>query len=247
MFSFLNRVQEFLIFYANEALLIVFWAFLLSIVSMLVYKFFSPQERLKKLKKEQQLIQEKMKDEELMEEQAVPMAKKLLVVSSKRLSLTFFPALLSGLPILLMWGFLSFHFDRQAPKVGEKVAVYLYPKNAAVSLGEQEVSPDEEGKGIIAWPEKKELGVKDQSGLLAFTLHANQPEYFINQWRWWNLFIPSPYGYISKESHLNALWMELPIKEYLPFGPWWVRSWFAIFVLAMFLFSITIKTVLKIE
>jgi hypothetical protein len=240
-------IQNYLSVYANDYVIILFWALVLSTISMLIYKLTSPQQRLKELKVKQKEIQELMKDDDLMEEQAIPMAGKLLKVSFKRVSLTCLPAILSGIPILLMWGILSYNFDRSAPQAGDVISMNVYPAVEGVYVNNEFLAPNGEGDIAINWPSIGNLKMDDPQGHGIFDINRTKPEYFINKWQWWNVIIPSPYGYISNNADVEMIWINLPMREYLTFGPWWLRSWFVIFVLGMISFSMMIKFVFKIE
>ncbi len=243
----IESIQSSLSYYANDGVIILFWALVLSVVSMLIYKLTSPQERLRVLKQEQKEIQELMKDEEVMEEQAVSLAGKLLKVSFRRVCLTFFPAIMSGVPILLMWGFLSYNFDRATPQGGDIISMNISPTVEGVYVNNQFLASDKEGDIAFNWPSEGNLRMGDRHGREIFDVNRSKPEYFINKWQWWNAIIPSPYGYISKNADVDMIWINLPMREYFSFGPWWLRSWFVIFVLGMITFSFLIKFAFKIE
>lgn len=247
MRDFFDGIQSALSVYASDVVIILFWALVLSVISMLIYKLTSPQKRLRILKEEQKEIQQLMKDDEVMEEQAISLAGKLLKVSFRRVCLTCLPAVLSGIPILLMWGFLSYNFDRETPQAGDVISMNISPAVEGVYVNNQFLAPDNKGEIAVNWPSEGNLMMGDRQGHEIFDVNRSKPEYFINKWKWWNVIIPSPYGYIGKNANVDMIWINLPMKEYLTFGPWWLRSWFVVFVLGMITFSLLIKYTFKIE
>jgi hypothetical protein len=42
--------------------------------------------------------------------------------------------------------------------------------------------------------------------------------------QWWNSLIGNPIGYLPESSPLEWIDLDLPEKEYLPFGPTWLRA-----------------------
>lgn len=125
--------------------------------------------------------------------------------------------------------------------------MYTSPHVEGLYINEEFVSANQSGELAVLWPEEQFLKMGDSEGHNIFKVSTAKPEYFINKWQWWNVLIPSPYGYLSKNSDVEMVWINLPMKEYLSFGPWWIRSWFTIFVAGMITFSLLIKLTFKIE
>ena len=85
----------------SDQLRLVTWASLSGVLSMLLYKFTSPQMRIRELDAEAAAIRKSLAAYDGEFAEALPLIRSNLTVALKRLRAAFAPALLSGLPILL--------------------------------------------------------------------------------------------------------------------------------------------------
>lgn len=228
--------------------MLLLWGGILGGVSMGVYGWVSNQKQLQKLNKEIKSIHDQLEDESFAREQGGEAARALLRLAVKRVRLTCFPALLSSLPILVMWGFLFHHFDPRLPEEGEEVAFALFPPASAVMVNQKYMEVKEGDEWRLTWPKKEgALQIKDAKGKLIHSVNLEQPAVQLKKMQWWNIFMPSPYGYLQEDSGIQELRLYLPSKEYLLFGPLWMRSWLTPFFAGLLGVSWGLKYLLKIE
>jgi hypothetical protein len=78
-----------------------------------------------------------------------------------------------------------------------------------------------------------------------FWLSAPVPT--IHKRQWWNALIGNPLGYLPDSSRLEWIELGLPQREYLPFGPAWLRAWYVVFFGVLLAASLAIKVGARIE
>lgn len=83
------------------------WSALTSVVVMLLYRRWSPQDKMTGMIEEMGKLQKKMFSLQASPEEATAASLEYLRLSLKRIGMTFVPMLLSSLPALLVWGALD--------------------------------------------------------------------------------------------------------------------------------------------
>jgi hypothetical protein len=69
----------------------------------------------------------------------------------------------------------------------------------------------------------------------------------IHKKQWWNTLIGNPLGYLPDDGAIEAIAFDLPEKDYLGFGPGWLRPWYVLFFTILVIGSLAIKIVGRIE
>src|SRR3546814_14368405 len=64
--------------------------------------------------------------------------------------------------------------------------------------------------------------------------------------QWWNVLIANPLGYLAADSPLELVEIDLPRREVLPFGPWWLRTWEFVFFTTLVAASLAIKLLFRL-
>lgn len=63
-------------------------------------------------------------------------------------------------------------------------------------------------------------------------LPPEHPAPVVHKRQWWNALIGNPAGYLPPQGPAEAIYLDLPKKQMLAFGPDWMRGWeFLYFVL----------------
>jgi hypothetical protein len=69
----------------------------------------------------------------------------------------------------------------------------------------------------------------------------------IHKWQWWNALIGNPVGYLPNNASVDWIKVALPDKEYLGFGPHWLRGWEMPFFISLIVVSIAVKIWWRID
>ncbi len=242
-----------LLFAADRALIplpvplrIVLWSAAAAALSMLLYRLFSGQQRLARLQQEMAEIQAQLTDFRGELGELWPLIGRNLALSGRRLALTLLPATLAGLPILAVLAFLSNAFDAELPRPGDPVELRV------ITAPEYQVPPLTfeggraealgEGRFRIAWPSPAHpLTIRDSDGTPLLRLPLETPVRTVAQRAWWNAFIGNPAGYLPAPGYIEAIELELPQPQVLPFGPGWLRGWLVPALVVMIAVSLWLK------
>lgn len=222
---------------------LIIWGFLAAIVSMTIYTLCSPQLYLTALEQKIKTLQKQLIKST---EPNFQLMRQLIGLSFKRLYLCLLPAIIASLPILQLWGFLHYQYAHQTPKLGQTIQIYINPKQT-LYINNQLVKNAKPEPIQFIWPDKKFITLQTLDKQLVTQINTKHPQSYLHKRPWWYLFLPSPYGYLSSNAPVNEIYLLLPSKSYLSFGPTWLASWMTIFICAIIIFSLLIKWMLRIK
>jgi predicted AlkP superfamily phosphohydrolase/phosphomutase len=174
---------------------IVLWGVLASLGSMLIYKLTSNQTRIAELKDQGLEIRKKLNTFDGNPAELWPLLGRNLAIAGRHLGLTFFPAMISSIPVILVLIWMSNAFDASFPPAGEAVWIEAIP-DATHQLpplrwegGEVEAG-EKPGNWTVSWPEAEEpMRLVDSDGIVLLTLPSEAPVSTVHQRRWWNNLI----------------------------------------------------------
>ena len=236
LFAWLDQVMS---GFAAPTLRLVIWGLVGAVLSMGLYWLFSPQGKLTDVKMRALAARQKLNafDGEFAE--AWPLMRSMLGLSLRQLGMTTLPALLASLPVLALIVWLGTAYGYGLPESQGAVEVETTP--AVEAQGKVQIldnaSPDNPPRLVVTDP---------GGGLISeFSLAAPVPT--IHKKQWWNTLIGNPLGYLPDDGEIDAISFDLPEKDYLGFGPGWLRPWYVLFFTILVLGSLAIKMVGRIE
>ena len=223
---------------------LVLWAVVAAIASMALYRVTSNQAKLGAIKAEMgQLRQEIAAFDGPMSEMWGLVGRNLRL-ALRQVWVTFVPAVIASLPVLFLLVWVSGHFDATMPRPGEQVAIAALTDDGAPAADlrwQGEAQADGEGRWTVAWPaagQHLELRGADDQAVLSLPPPA--PVGVVHQRRWWNTLLGNPAGYLPP-GPVDTVEIGLPTREYLPFGPSWLRGWIPLFFAVMIAVSLLLK------
>jgi hypothetical protein len=249
----LSWVDDMLSVVFPSTLRIALWGVLASFGSMLIYKWTSNQTRIAELKAQSLEIRKKLNkfDGDLGE--LWPLLGRNFAVAGRHLGLTFVPALIASVPVLVVLVWMSNAVDASFPPPGERVVIEAVP-DATHQVpplrwegGEVEYG-DVHGTWTISWPAKQApMRLVDSDGVTLLALPTAAPVSTVHQRRWWNKLIGNPAGYLPSPGDVDAVVLALPRQEFLPFGPQWLRGWIALFFAVVIIASLSLKFLWRLQ
>lgn len=163
----------------------------------------------------------------------------LLRLNSRHLRLSFIPALLAGLPLLLILPWLSNQFSLTWPTTGSAVQICadgLIANQPLPRWSDDEARWDASTQcWALPWPDAAApVGLTWENQTLhslpgahpATIVHPRQPLF--------NALIANPAGYLSDAAPLNALQIDMPQLDLHAWGPSWLRGWLFCYFGSMF-------------
>jgi hypothetical protein len=231
---------------------VVLYALLSAWVSMAIYRRWSRQEELAELATATRALRQELSGYDGPFDGLMLRVRQLLRLSGRHLRLSFVPAMLGGLPLLLLLPWLSNQFGYALPQAGTPVQIQaeeLQQTTAALTWTDPRVSWDADTQSwTVFWPgadQPIELRQGEQT-LLSLPLaaasdvvHPRMPLF--------NLLIGNPAGYLPDSAPMSALRLDLPEQQLHGVGPTWLRSWLTVYLAAVVLFSLWFKWRWKLQ
>jgi hypothetical protein len=226
------------------------WGVLAGLLTMLVYRRLSNQERIQALKAQQKSAQREIADFDGELGDLFPLIRHALGLGMRQLGLALGPALLATIPVLFLLVWVAGNFGYRLPDAGSAVQVTApEPPGSAPALSwrpAEGATATPEGWNV-AWPESGPGLELRESELVLLRLPIEEPVPVIHKRQWWNLFMANPIGYLPDEAGIDMVQMALPQQQFLALGPGWMRGWMFTFFGVFLLSSIAFKIILKID
>ena len=240
-------------------LALAFWALVSAWLSMWVYRRFSSQDEMAALKPQLKAVQARLSKYDGEFSGLLPLIRENFRLSGKQIMLALGPALLAGVPVLFVLVWISNAYGVTMPPAGEPVEVHaVVAAGAGVDANasdwrwrgtEAEVlqSMDEAGHAwSIAWP-RADASLVTEDGDKIIVLPLARPAPVVHQRKWWNVLIGNPAGYLDGDSPAEAVYLDLPKQQMLPFGPGWMRGWEFLYFLLLIAGSLGLKFIWRIH
>ena len=215
---------------------LILWGIVAGGVSMGLYRALSAQERIGRTKAELARLRERLEAHDGDFASAASLIGSLLRTALHQVGLVAWPAILSSLPLLALICWLSSAYGYTFPQPGTIPTVRTMP-------------PQLRGEWIAGV--RTEAFAKHQPSPRILVANGNQeivadvalalPVPIIHKWQWWNALIGNPVGYLPSTAAVDSIEVALPNRQYLRFGPAWLRGWEAPFFLSVIVVSIAVK------
>jgi len=240
-----SAIDGLLVFLPETARLIV-WATLCAILSMYLYLKLSKQDEIGTLKQQSIAARKALNAYEGSEfDEMLPLAKRVLMLSGKHFMVVIGPAILSSLPALMLIVWVSNQFGALPPVPGSSVDIRTMPATTLNWSGPSINRGD--GLYTVIWPANDEPLTAIHSGQRVDLTLGRGVSPVIHKKTWWNTLIANPAGYLPNDSSMELVEIDLPMQQFFPFGPGWLRDWAGLFFIWVLTVSIAIKTIFKIN
>lgn len=236
LFAWVDQVMS---GFASPTLRLVLWGLVGAVLSMGLYWLFSPQGKLNDIKTRALAARRSLNAFDGEFEDAWPLMRSMLGLSLRQLAMTTLPAVLASLPVLALIVWLGTAYGYGLPSGEGAVDVQTTPEVEASAevRTENSASPENPPRLVVTGAGGDVIGDISLAALVP-TIHKKQ---------WWNTLFGNPLGYLSDDSEIEAIAFDLPEKEYLGFGPVWLRPWYVLFFTILVLGSLAIKMLGRIE
>ncbi|MEZ5933410.1 MAG: hypothetical protein R3F54_15950 [Alphaproteobacteria bacterium] len=225
--------------FAPPTLRLILWGLVAAALSMGLYWLFSPQGKLTHIKMSALAARQKLNafDGEFAE--AWPLMRSMLGLSLKQLAMTTLPAIGASLPVLALIVWLGSAYGYGLPDQQGTLGVHTTPEvEASAEIRTPDTASPHNPPRLVVTDPGGEV-ISDVSLAAAIpTIHKKQ---------WWNTLIGNPLGYLPDDGKFEAIAFDLPEKDYLGFGPDWLRPWYVLFFTILVIGSLAIKIVGRIE
>lgn len=225
----LSALDDWLTFFLPSSAKLVLWAALGAFLGMELYRLLSPQKRIAEIKLAYARAQQSVADFEGEFQQAWPLLRRMLTLALRRVALVFPATIAASLPLLLVAVWLDSRYGDVYP-----------PPDAPVGVT---VSNDFEGRWVNAGDGVPHARIVDRAGAAIADVPVTQAVSVIQKWRWWNVLVGNPAGYLPDDLPFDRIDLGLPRQQVLGVGPAWLRGWEGIFFVATILVALVLKSV----
>ncbi|AZO31439.1 hypothetical protein [Mesorhizobium sp. M1B.F.Ca.ET.045.04.1.1] len=208
---------------------LVLWAALGAFLCMELYRVLSPQKRIAEIKLAYARTQQSVADFEGEFQEAWPLLRRMLALALRRVALVFPATIAASLPLLLIVVWLDSRYGDVYP-----------PPDASVGV---KVSGDFKGRWVNGSNGVPHAQIVDRAGSAIADVPVTQAVSVIQKWRWWNVLIGNPAGYLPEDLPFDRIDLGLPRQQVLGVGPAWLRGWEGIFFAATILVALMLKSV----
>ncbi|MET3591212.1 MULTISPECIES: hypothetical protein [Mesorhizobium] len=208
---------------------LVLWAALGAFLCMELYRVLSPQKRIAEIKLAYARTQQSVADFEGEFQEAWPLLRRMLALALRRVALVFPATIAASLPLLLIVVWLDSRYGDVYP-----------PPDASVGV---KVSGDFKGRWVNGSNGVPHAQIVDRAGSAIADVPVTQAVSVIQKWRWWNVLIGNPAGYLPDDLPFDRIDLGLPRQQVLGVGPAWLRGWEGIFFAATILVALMLKSV----
>ena len=237
---------------AMPALLrLLIWGILAGWLTMIVYRLFSDQEKISRLKTRQKNQQKNIAEFDGEFAQLLPLIRNTLALGIRQLGLSLGPALIATVPVLFIVVWVAGEFGHVSPVAGSEILLRVEPVSADIHWSSTaEVKTSEDG-WLINWPAFGQTltmmeGTKEENQLL-LTLPMDEDIPIIHKKRWWNVLMANPLGYLPKDGETDVVHIALPERVIIASGPGWMRGWLFSFFVSFLLSSFAFKFLLRLN
>lgn len=237
------------------------WGLGFGTFTMLVYGWLSPQDRIGAIKEEVEEARREMQEYTGTEFGPVwKMAKRSLSLSFKQLKVMLVPTLIAGVPIIAVLIWMEESYSYRSPEPGTTVEATVRPgeslagDNPAVEWSPSSAATptDEPGTREIAWPGGDSTGktveLVDRSGEQTLVeLPLEHPRLRVPKRSIWHWFFANPAGYLPDSAPVDVVQFDLPHRTMTPWGPTWLRTWHALFLVMLTISALGAKVAFDID
>lgn len=245
----LNAVDSVLAFLPYWAR-VTFWAAALGVGTMLMYGAFSDQQRLNRLKEESKAARRALQSYEGTDFSKLwELMRESLALSTRQMKHMLGPTMLAGIPVIMVMIWMDGAYRHRLPEPGASVDVQTVMSDGADTsraswqpASARLSDPRETDAGFgteLRWPgaggepaEQVRLTTQGRDAPL-LSLPLEHPRASVGKYWWGRAVFANPAGYLPDDGPVEQVRLELPQREYLPFGPGWLRGWEALFLIAI--------------
>ncbi|MBS1261703.1 MAG: hypothetical protein MAG453_01032 [Calditrichaeota bacterium] len=227
---------------------IILWGVVSGAATIALYRLVSKQGRIRELKRRLRELRKRMMDPDIERAEYMRLTKQNLRLALRQLYLTLLPTLVGGLPILLVIVWLSVYHGFIPPAPGERVAIMVEPDGVPLEVIPADHYYNDGDRRFLVRPERaRELEIRAGGETIYAGNPFAAPLDVLHKRQGWNWLLPNPNGYIDEAAPVQRIRFDLTRTRLFDSSPEWLGAWELWFVVAVFVTTLTLKLVFRIE
>ncbi len=225
-------------------------SFIISLIIVLAYKYFTNQEAMKQIKEQQKEAQKRMKELKDNPSEAMKLQKEAMGKNFEYMKHSFKATFITIIPIIIIFGWMNSHLLYEPIYPGESYS--LTAKFVSGLSGEAELLADK-GTELLS-PAKQQINsdttwsLKSSEGEHFLTIKAGTAEQSKKVLITTELKTEQP---LSLFRHSDIEQIKVNYKKLLPLGPsvsilGWQPGWLGLYILLSIVFSLVLRKMLKV-
>lgn len=229
---------------------IVLLSLIISLVIVLVYKFFTNQEEMKRLKDEQKEFRKRMNELKSNPEEMMKVQKEAMQKNFQYMKHSFKATLITMLPILLIFGWMNAHFAYEPIYPDETYSITAKFKQGVA--GEAELIPDE-GTELLSNAKQPvnsatSWNLKSTEGAHYLTVKVGELQQQKKVLITPDLEYEQPF---TNYPHSDIEQITVNYRKLRPLGPdfsllGWQPGWLGMYIFLSIVFSLVLRKVMKV-
>jgi hypothetical protein len=230
---------------------LIVWAVVAGFVSMALYRLTSNQAKLAAIKAEMAALRKQISEFDGPFSEMWSLTGRNIALALRQLWVTLWPAVIASVPVIFLLVWVSNTFDATMPNPGQPVGVEAFAADGQtlppLHWQGEDVQAAGDATWTVAWPDAgTPVRLVDGDDQVVLTLPTAAPVGVLHQRRWWNVLLGNPAGYLPP-GPVDAVEIDLPTQEYLPFGPGWLRGWIPLFFAVVIAVSLALKSLWRLH
>ena len=248
LFPLFNAVDAILSNIIPLSLRICFYGLIAGVLTISIYVRVSPQKSISSLKQHSRKLRQKMKNPEMEFKAFYLLAMDNLKISSKVLIIIIGPALISAIPVLILSAWIHTYY-------GYNVWQHLAKDFLKKPNSGYDIQLVVRNKDNIQFGKSTDINLDDIRNMTILingnSIYAGDPlrppTPVLYKRKWWNFFIGNAGGYLSKNSPIDNIHLNIQRKVIIGWMPKWVSGWEFPFFMSLLVSTLIIKRKLKIQ
>lgn len=224
----------------GPALRLALWSSVAGVLTMLLYGVLSPQRRIAAAKLELAVAKQQLDRFDGEMHDALPLMRRMLASAFRQLGLVATPAIAAVLPMIVLAAWIAQTYGYVLPAPQQNVAVRAAPASMQAQWQPSAARTD----GRVDPPR---LTLRDDAGRTVGEVEMQAPVPVVAKRTWRTAMIVSPLGFLPDEQPVERVEIDLPRREFIAWGPSWMRGWEFLFFGVLTVVALGLKRALRLQ
>jgi hypothetical protein len=224
----------------GPTLRLVVWSVLAGVLTMLLYGLLSPQRRIATARCELAAARQQLDRFDGEIQDALPLMRRMLGSAFRQLGLVLTPALAALLPMIVLAAWIAQTYGYVLPQPLQTVDVRAAP--ATTQAQWQPSAPRSDGRF-----DPPRLSLRDDAGRTVAEVEMQAAVPVMAKRTWRTAMVVSPVGFLPDGQPVERVEIDLPRREFIRWGPSWMRGWEFMFFGVLTLVALGLKRALRLQ